>query len=151
MTSTATPDQSDRPVRPADATNVPPRVLAIRQHLADAGLSSAEVDAIDDPLHAYLYWSWELVARSLSGDRSLLAQHAGARFAYHEQLFAAPLNIAVVIVCERLADDEAVAASFAGVPNTAQPSGDPVYDRAMARVHESIRKLEAMQPGGAGE
>jgi hypothetical protein len=150
MSSTATPDQPEHPAPPENATNVPPRVLAIRQHLRDSGLSPEGMAAIESPLYVYLYWSWELVSRSLAGDRSLLAQHDGARSAYHQQLDGAPLSVAVKIVCERLADDEAVAASFAGVPNTAPPSGDPAYDRAMARVHESIRKLEAMELSGGG-
>jgi hypothetical protein len=140
--TTPTPDYPEYPVPPENATNVPPRVLAIRQHLKDSGLSPDGIAAIESPLYAYLCWSWELVARSLAGDRSLLAQHDGARSAYHQQLDGAPLNVAVKIVSERLVDDEAVAASFAGVPNTAPPSGDAEYDAAMARVHEGLIRVQ---------
>jgi hypothetical protein len=116
ITSIAT-DQTAHPHPPENAQNESPRFIAIRERLASIGLAPAEVTTIvDGPLYSYVYRSWEAAwPRPSDAHRAVLAQQAGARAAFHQQLAEAPLDLVDIIVCERMADDEAFSALIPGL------------------------------------
>jgi hypothetical protein len=116
MSSTA-PMQHEHPSAPVYATNIPPRVLAIRQRLADAGLSTDEAAAIEAPMYGYFFRSWEVGGPEVGDDRACVIDQEGYRNSFMQQLRHVPVEVLSLdqrIGCEQLADAEAAAAKAAG-------------------------------------